>query len=361
MAEGKPIRFGTYSEMQSLPGGSYYEDVWETLRHIELADRLGYEYTTTLEHFFFPGFSISADPLAFFSAAAQRTRRIRFRTVCHVLPLHNPMVLASQLATADILTDGRIDFGVGRGHGWIHEPAGMQMEESQQRYLECLEIVTRGLSQDKLTYDGKFWSVEDVEIVPKPVQKPYPKVYMAGTSGAAFRVAAQNGWGIVCGGPAPFAFFHDAIQIYRDACREFGTEPDVCTVRTVYMDEDADRAHREIKDVLLTYYQHAMSPIDSVQDPKTKERLLEAGYGFYAGDAFQQMRAMSYDDIIDQEMALVGTPDQVAQRLGDFLEQGRYQEFSVIHHLGGIQSWQVTKTLELFARQVRPALDGILV
>ena len=173
--------------------------------------------------------------------------------------------------------------------------------------------------------------------------------------------SAAASWGIVCGGPAPFAFFHDAIQIYRDACREFGTEPDVCTVRTVYMDEDADRAHREIKDVLLTYYQHAMSPIDSVQDPKTKERLLEAGYGFYAGDAFQQMRAMSYDDIIDQEMALVGTPDQVAQRLGDFLEQGRYQEFSVIHHLGGIQSWQVTKTLELFARQVRPALDGILV
>ena len=77
------------------------------------------------EHFFFPKFSISANPTAFFAAAAQRTKRINFRTLLHVLPFHNPIVLAHQIAVTDILLEGRYEFGVGRGHGWMPTKAGM--------------------------------------------------------------------------------------------------------------------------------------------------------------------------------------------------------------------------------------------
>src|SRR5690242_2835087 len=119
--------------MQSWPGKSPQQLYAEVLGQIENADRLGFDAYSVIEHFFFPRFSSSPDPIALFAAAAQRTRRIRFRTLVHVLPYHNPMVLASRIAAADILTDGRYEFGVGRGHGWVPMRAGVPYDEMVDR------------------------------------------------------------------------------------------------------------------------------------------------------------------------------------------------------------------------------------
>src|SRR5207247_2209229 len=108
-----------YSELQWWPGKEPAQVYAEVLEQIENADRLGFDAYAAIEHFFFPKFSASPDPIALFSAAAQRTSRINFRTLVHVLPYHNPMVLASRIAHADVLLGGRYEFGVGRGHGWI--------------------------------------------------------------------------------------------------------------------------------------------------------------------------------------------------------------------------------------------------
>jgi len=88
------MRFGIYVEMQAPPGKSHYELTWEIFQQIEHADRAGFDVYSVIDHHFFPKFSISANPLALFAAAAQRTQRIRFRTALHTLPLENPMRLA---------------------------------------------------------------------------------------------------------------------------------------------------------------------------------------------------------------------------------------------------------------------------
>ena len=113
------MKFSLYSEIQSWPGKPAAQLYGEMLEQIVNADRLGYDAYAVIEHFFFPKFSISANPLALFAAAAQRTRTINFRTLLHSMPYHNPVVLASEIAVADILLDGRYEFGVGRGHGWM--------------------------------------------------------------------------------------------------------------------------------------------------------------------------------------------------------------------------------------------------
>ena len=123
------MRFSLYTEMQLHEGKTPQRLYGEVLEQIENADRLGYDCYASVEHFFFPKFSISANPTALFAAAAQRTRNIHFRTMLHVLPYHNPMVLASAIAVTDILTGGRYEWGVGRGHGWIPEKAGMPLDE----------------------------------------------------------------------------------------------------------------------------------------------------------------------------------------------------------------------------------------
>ena len=122
------MRFSLYTEMQLHEGKTPEQLYGEVLEQIQNADRLGYDCYASVEHFFFPKFSISTNPTALFAAAAQRTQRIRFRTMLHALPYHNPTVLASAIAATDILTGGRYEWGVGRGHGWIPEKAGVPLD-----------------------------------------------------------------------------------------------------------------------------------------------------------------------------------------------------------------------------------------
>src|ERR1700752_1060116 len=133
------MQFSIYSELQWWPGKEPAQLYAEVLEQIENADRLGFDTYSAIEHFFFPKFSASPDPISLFAAAAQRTSRINFRTLVHVLPYHNPMILASRIAFADVLLGGRYEFGVGRGHGWIPWRAGVPYDEMVDRYHESPE------------------------------------------------------------------------------------------------------------------------------------------------------------------------------------------------------------------------------
>lgn len=349
------LRFGVYCEMQSAPDKSHPELVWEVLRLIEHADALGYDVYSVIEHHFFPTFGISANPLALFSAVAQRTRNIRLRTLCHTLPLHNPLVLAGEIAFADILSGGRLEVGVGRGHAWLYPPAGIPFEESRGRYEESLELLRLAWSGERFSFHGRYYDVADVQVVPQPLQRPHPPIYMTGTSGAAFRIAARHGWRVCSGGPAPIQVFEDGFRAYREACAEHGTQPHVGYVRAVFLADDENTAHREAREAILKFYEYNVRPHDSLLDPALKPALIEAGYGFYASDVFQAMKALSYDDLIAQDLVYVGTPEQVVRRLTDLHDRWGFDEFSILSHYGGIGPHQAYRTQELFARRVMPA------
>ena len=119
------MRFSIYSEIQYWGGKSPKRAYDEVIEQVVHADRLGYDAYAVIEHFFYPRFSISANPFALWGECAARTKRIKFRTLGHVLPYHNPTILASQIAMAGILFDGRYEFGALRGHGWIPAKAGV--------------------------------------------------------------------------------------------------------------------------------------------------------------------------------------------------------------------------------------------
>ena len=159
---GAWVKFSLYSEIQSWPGKSAAQVYGEVLEQIQNADRLGYDAYAVIEHFFFPKFSISANPLALFAAAAQRTKRIVFRTLLHSMPYHNPVVLASEIAVADLLLDGRYEFGVGRGHGWMPPKAGIELSpESREWYEEAVELLFTALENERFSYDGKHFRIGD--------------------------------------------------------------------------------------------------------------------------------------------------------------------------------------------------------
>ena len=162
------MKFSIYSEIQYWGGKTprrVYDEVIEQVVH---ADRLGYDAYAVIEHFFFPRFSISANPFALWGECAARTKNIKFRTLGHVLPYHNPMILASQIAAAGILFDGRYEFGALRGHGWIPAKAGVPIRETRDRYEESLEILFEALNNERFSYDGTYYTIDDSHVWPRP-------------------------------------------------------------------------------------------------------------------------------------------------------------------------------------------------
>jgi alkanesulfonate monooxygenase SsuD/methylene tetrahydromethanopterin reductase-like flavin-dependent oxidoreductase (luciferase family) len=162
------MRFGVYTEMQCPPEKPHEQLYWETLRQIEHAEEMGFDVYSTIDHHFSQEFGISANPLALFCAAAQQARRIRFRTALHILPSKNPMELAGQIAAADILTGGRLECGVGRGHAWLYHGLGIPITEAKARYEEALEILQRAWTEERFSYQGQFWQIHKIvsEIAP---------------------------------------------------------------------------------------------------------------------------------------------------------------------------------------------------
>src|SRR4029077_15726184 len=126
-------------------------------------------------------FSVSAHPTALFAAAAQRTKQIHFRTMLHALPYHNPMVLASAIAVTELLPGGRYEWGVGRGHGWIPEKAGIPLDEhARPRYEEAVDLLPQALDNEEFSFHGEYFDVDPSHVVPF-VKEPY-RVYLGGTS-----------------------------------------------------------------------------------------------------------------------------------------------------------------------------------
>ena len=260
----QPLRFGTYVEFQCPPGGDHAELIWDVIAVGEQADRLGYEVFTCLEHPWFEQFAIMPAPLPLFCTLAQRTRNLTFRTICHTLPLHNPLVLAGEIATADILLDGRLEVGVGRGHAWLQEPANIVLEENVERYPECLDILEKAWTEDRFSYDGKYYTAKDLSVVPKPLQKPHPKIFQVGTSAKWFQRAAEKATASRSAARRRPSVFREPAKLYRQLCEEPGTEPYLGWIKAIYLDEDEDRAMEEAREPVLNFIEFNVSPIDSL-------------------------------------------------------------------------------------------------
>jgi alkanesulfonate monooxygenase SsuD/methylene tetrahydromethanopterin reductase-like flavin-dependent oxidoreductase (luciferase family) len=354
------LRFGTYTEFQCPPGRDHAELIWDVIEVGVQADQLGYSVFTCLEHPWFEQFAINPSPIGVFCTLAQRTRNIRFRCLCHTLPLHNPFVLAGELAQADILLNGRLDVGIGRGHAWLQEPANIVLEENVARFPECVDILIKAWTEERFSFDGQYYQAKDLSVVPRPLQQPHPPIWQVGTSAKWVPRAVENGWGIALGGPAPNIAFEDAIAKYHEACRDAGRASKFAYIKAVYLDEDREKAIEEGRRPLKNFIDFNVSPMDSLArgTDAEKQRLIDAGYGFYAADDFIGTRDLTYEQLLEHEIVYAGDPKSVGAQLVDLWDRFRFDEFLLICHNGGTSRWQSMKTQELFARKVRPLLES---
>ena len=350
------MRFGVYTDMQCPPEKSHEQLYWETLRQIEHADEMGFDVYSTIDHHFSQEFGISANPLALFCAAAQHTRCIRFRTALHVLPSKNPMELAGQIATADILTGGRLECGVGRGHAWLYHGLGIPIAESKARYEEALAILLHAWTAGRFSYQGQFWQIHNAQVVPRPLQQPHPPLLMGGTSEATSTLAGARGYGLLLAPVLPFAALERWIRVYQESCAQHGNTPHIIYLRPIYLGDDPAQIRRECEPSLLNFITYGVKPLELIY--QSTEELQKAGYSFYANLISEPFPKFSYDDLVEQEWAFVGSPAQVIDKISWLQEKAGITEFDILVNYGGMAHWQSLKQQELFARHVIPAFRG---
>ena len=155
-----------------------YEDI---LRGAELAEELGFDSVWIAEHAF-SEHSIISSPHSLLAAIAAKTKRVKVGVACTIVPWHAPLRLAQDLATLDIISQGRLIVGAGRGYQKREfDIYGLDIAESRDRFIEGMDIAVRSWTEDTFSYDGDYFSFPEVRVIPKPVQQPHPPIFMAVT------------------------------------------------------------------------------------------------------------------------------------------------------------------------------------
>jgi alkanesulfonate monooxygenase SsuD/methylene tetrahydromethanopterin reductase-like flavin-dependent oxidoreductase (luciferase family) len=179
---------------RSIPLTSVYDTA---LERFTIMDRAGYDAVWLAEHHF-SGFSVCPSVHMMGVMAAARTKRLRIGTGVSLAPFYNPLRLAEEVALLDVLSGGRVNWGAGRGFERSEFKAfNIPPEESASRFHETVDIVLKAWTTDKLSYNGKHFTYEAVEVLPKPIQLPHPPVWMAATSTPAIDWAAAHGFSIL--------------------------------------------------------------------------------------------------------------------------------------------------------------------
>src|SRR5207248_3427176 len=155
-----------------------------------------------------------------------RTSRMRIGHAVALLPFHNPVMVAERIATLDLLSDGRIDVGVGRGLSPLeYEVFGGAIEESRERVDEDLEIMRRCWSEKPTSFEGKYWRFPEIDVVPKPVQRPHPALWTAAVSPETFALAAERDLGVLAGPFKPLFMVAEDRDRFVARCEELGKDP----------------------------------------------------------------------------------------------------------------------------------------
>jgi alkanesulfonate monooxygenase SsuD/methylene tetrahydromethanopterin reductase-like flavin-dependent oxidoreductase (luciferase family) len=341
------MRFGFFDQLPCADSQSERQRYEDILAQIELGDAIGFDTVWLGELHFGRRSSLLASPLMVLAAAAQRTKRIRLGTAVTLLPLHSPVKIAEEAATADILSGGRLELGVGRGTAPIHYVGyNVPQEESRERFEEALDVMLKAWTEDRLTYSGKYFHAQDLAVVPKPLQNPYPPIRLAANSPDTFAIAGQLGLPIFASPLInPPAKLREFLGVHRQTLKS-GVKQDVALMFSVHVSDSREQARRECEASLKNFFQAAGERLKSLGETTVKS--YEAFH-----DAVKKLERATYESV--DRMSVFGDPDYCVERVRALREEFQMDEFIGYFNQGGlVDHATVKRSMELFAKEVIP-------
>lgn len=363
------MRFGVFYELQ-LPrpwnDGDEHRLFHEALDQVVLADRLGIDYAWEVEHHFLEEYSHSSAPEVFLAAAAGRTQNIRLgHGIRQVIANYNhPARTAETVSTLDLVSNGRVDFGIGEGATRL-ELGGFDIPAKQKRAmsLEAAEQIANMMVMEPYPgYDGISFSMPCRNVLPKPMQRPHPPMWMACTNRDTIKVAAQNGLGALA-----FSFIdpdeaHAWSKIYYDiikseACVPLGhsVNANLAVVSAFSIHADRAEAIRRGQEG-FEFFGFALQSLVARDSVPGHSRIWETFQAERKKDDDELIRLASSDDPSQFAHAPgIGTPDDLVKHLLELQESGMDQVI-LMQQAGRNQHAHICEALELFAKDVMPEL-----
>ena len=347
------MEFGMFHEFQRPDGMDDATSFAQSFEQVDAAERYGLDVIWLAELHVAPTRSVLAAPLTVAAAIATRTQRVKIGIAVQVLPLCHPLRLAEEVATVDHISQGRLIFGVGRsGFPRTYMAYGVPYEESRERFAETLEILKKAWTQETFTHHGQFHSFENVHLVPKPLQKPYPEIRVAATNAETFPANGAAGYPIFAAVRlGTLSELGPNIVEYRAAWRAAGHagEGRVYLRVPVYVADTEAQAKSEPRDSIMNFYAALGKQLEEsaqLAGARATEQRAERG---------QALQSIDYEDVL-QEKVIVGTPEQVTQRLKALqAELGLDGILAELNCGNAIPHAQVLHSLRLLCEQVKPA------
>ncbi len=359
------MKFGIFYEHQlPKPWGEGLEQklFQDALEQVELADRLGIDYAWEVEHHFLEEYSHSSAPEIFLAAASQRTKNIRLgHGIRQVITNYNhPARTAECIATLDLVSNGRVDFGTGESSA-ILELGGFNIpvESKREQYLEATEQICNMLAMDPYPgYDGKYFSMPCRNIVPKPVQKPHPPIWVACSNRETIKMAARLGIGALT-----FAFVdpleakHWVDEYYNiiksDECVPIGhtVNANICMVTSFSLHHDrAVAIERGLEG--FEFFGYALGSLYGFGEHKPGRMNLFEEFREIRNKRLEES-PIDITTSLSAERGGIGTPDDMRAHLRKF-EEVDVDQVTFIQQAGMNKHEHICESLELFAAEVMP-------
>jgi alkanesulfonate monooxygenase SsuD/methylene tetrahydromethanopterin reductase-like flavin-dependent oxidoreductase (luciferase family) len=315
------------------------------------ADRLGFDTIWLAEVHFAPHFSVMPTPLLLLSAIAARAQRLRLGLAVNLVPLHHPMRLAEETATLDVLSGGRVEFGAGRGAFPLnYRGYGVPVSESRALFEEALEFIRRAWTEERLTFRGRHFAADAVDVVPKPLQRPHPPIRLAANSPETFVFAGEHAYPIFAGGPVnPFPVLADRLAIYDRALASRGLARPGDWFAGLLM-TFVGKSRAAVRPLVEPSLRNYFNSVAEIIEPET----LAPGHQAEFEKVKTRLLNMPYETV-DQIMAAYGEPAYCIDRIEELRERFGFTRLVCWFETGGLAGHRnVIDAMRQFAEGVMP-------
>jgi len=325
----------------------------------DLAEPLGFESIWALEHHF-TGYSMSPDPTQLLSYFAGRTKKVQLGTAVIVLPWHDPVRVAEEIALLDVLSGGRCLFGFGRGAASV-EYAGFRipMEEARPRFVEAAQIIVKALTNEVFSYEGEYYQIPPTSIRPRPISHPERRFYASSVSPESAEIMAKLGFGVLINPQNVWTHTRGEVERYRTIARSVGLVPrppiSILNISVASSREEAlERAHR--------YMGAKWTSIDNHYHFSDGHLATVQGYEYYGrlAKTYTKLKDASFRDKATDFYAglhVVGTPQECLDQISQIQHMIGLDHMVTEFGYGGMPHEEAEQNMRLFASEVMPVLQ----
>lgn len=343
------MKFAIFSLCEQRDGVRATDLYKEAIEQAVAAEELGFDAVWLAEHHFTKYGVVPSIPVLA-AAIAERTSTIRIGSAISVLPFHDPRRVAEDYAMVDVLSNGRLDFGCGRGYQPAEFAAfGVPMEEARERFEEAVEVIEGLWTHESFSYNGKYFEFEDLELYPRPVQSP-PPIWVAALSPASFESAARHNRPFLSAPQiTPLNKIKENYDGYRRMLEDSGWDASSVTLplqRNVYVSDSLDKAQSEPAEGYM-WYLHTNAARMAKANSSVK------GYEYYQ-KAQGNLLLTEYEGLVKDGGLLFGTPDTVSSQIESLQSELGLNYMLCWMNTGGLDHKLVLKSMERFARDVMP-------